>query len=101
MYGKHTQLHQNLTQQQEIYSISTKIWCFSTPVSPALSGVAVANGVVYFQVNTASGGFLYALDAKNGAKLLEIPIGAAISDVAVADGQVYLGTGITYPPFVS
>ena len=81
---------------------SSELWRFtSTDASPALSGVAVANGVVYFQVVNANGGFLYALNAKDGTKLTEIPISAAISGPSVADGQVYLGTGVTYPPFIT
>lgn len=77
-------------------------WRFtSTPGSAAISGVAVANGVVYFQVVGADGGFLYALDAKDGKKLASIPISIAASGPSVVDGQVYLGTGLTNPPFIT
>lgn len=95
----------NCLPQGELIAIigdgSGEKWRFtSTEGSAALSGVAVANGVVYFQVINANGGFLYALNAKDGTKLVEIPISIAASGPAVVDGQVYLGTGLTNPPFI-
>ncbi len=96
----------NCSPQGELIAIngdgSGEKWRFtSTLGSAALSGVAVANGVVYFQVINANGGSLYAIDASNGKKLAELPISTAASGPSVVDGQVYLGTGLTDPPFIS
>ena len=66
-------------------------WHFETPGSPNLSGVAVANGVVYFQ--SVFDGNLYALDATTGAQLLALPVGPSTSGPAVSNGRVYMGTG--------
>jgi polyvinyl alcohol dehydrogenase (cytochrome) len=70
---------------------SHELWRFETPFSPNISGVAVANGVVYFQ-STFSGQF-YALDAATGAVLAQVPSGGFTSGPAVSRGQIYLGTG--------
>jgi outer membrane protein assembly factor BamB len=66
-------------------------WDFQTPFSPNISGVAVANGVVYFQ--SLFDGNLYALDATTGDQLLVLPVGASLSGPAVSNGRVYMGTG--------
>lgn len=66
-------------------------WEFDTPGSPNLSGVAVANGVVYFQ--SLFDGNLYALDAATGAQLLALPVGPSTSGPAVSKGRVYMGVG--------
>jgi outer membrane protein assembly factor BamB len=72
-------------------------WDFKTP-APDGSGVAIANGVVYFE---SLDGNLYALDAKapNAAHALlaKIPTGGNFSGPAVADGRVFLGTGAIIP----
>src|SRR5262249_60739917 len=47
------------------------LWEFPTP-SPDQSGVALANGVVYFQ---SLGGTFYALDEKTGAVLAQLVTG--------------------------
>jgi polyvinyl alcohol dehydrogenase (cytochrome) len=57
------------------------------------SGVAVANGVIYF---TAVGsGKLVVLDASTGALLKEIEIGPVWAGPSVSRGRVYIGTGNT------
>jgi polyvinyl alcohol dehydrogenase (cytochrome) len=56
---------------------SHELWHFYTPGSPDLSGVAVANGVVYFQ--SMLDGTLYALDAKTGALLAQVKTGGETS----------------------
>jgi polyvinyl alcohol dehydrogenase (cytochrome) len=66
-------------------------WHFETPFSPNLSGVAVANGVVYFQ--SLFDNNLYALDATSGAQLIAFPVGRSTSGPAVSNGRVYMGTG--------
>jgi outer membrane protein assembly factor BamB len=66
-------------------------WDFQTPFSPNISGVAVANGVVYFQSLLDEN--LYALDATSGVPLLVLPVGASLSGPAVSDGRVYMGIG--------
>lgn len=58
---------------------------------PVASGVAVANGVVYF--TTTMSKKLIALDAATGSTLKEIYIGAVWSGPAVSRGRVYVGTG--------
>jgi polyvinyl alcohol dehydrogenase (cytochrome) len=78
---------------------SRELWRIETPGSPNLSGVAVANGVVYFQ--SAKDAKLYAVDAATGAVLAQVPLslpGASpffgqTSGPAVSRGQVYVGTG--------
>lgn len=60
---------------------------------PVASGVAVANGVVYFTA-VASGKFV-ALNAETGAVLKEIAVGPVWSGPAVSRGRVYVGTGNT------
>jgi polyvinyl alcohol dehydrogenase (cytochrome) len=66
-------------------------WHFETPGSPNITGVAVANGVVYFQ--SLFDGNLYALDAITGAQLLALPVGPSLSGPAVSNGRVYMGIG--------
>jgi hypothetical protein len=70
---------------------SHELWHFYTPGSPELSGVAVANGVVYFQ--SMLDGTLYALNAKTGALLAQVKTGGETSGPAISRGQIYLGTG--------
>ncbi len=70
---------------------SHELWHFDTPFSPNLSGVAVANGVVYFQ--SSLDGTLYALDAASGNVLARVATGGQSSGPAISRGQVYLGTG--------
>jgi polyvinyl alcohol dehydrogenase (cytochrome) len=60
---------------------------------PVASGVAVANGVVYF--TTVASGKLVALDAATGAVLKEIDLGPVWSGPSVSRGRVYAGTGNT------
>jgi polyvinyl alcohol dehydrogenase (cytochrome) len=58
---------------------------------PVASGVAVANGVVYF--TTTMSKKLIALDATTGKVLKEIELGPVWSGPAVSRGRVYVGTG--------
>jgi len=60
---------------------------------PVASGVAVANGVVYF--TTVVSGKLVALDAATGSVLKEIDLGPVWSGPSVSRGRVYVGTGNT------
>ena len=55
------------------------------------SGIAVANGVVYF--TTLMSSKLVALDAATGEKLSEIQLPPVWSGPAVSRGRVYVGTG--------
>jgi hypothetical protein len=57
------------------------------------SGIAVANGVVYF--TTTASNELVALDAATGAVLKEIALGPVWSGQSVSRGRVYVGTGKT------
>jgi polyvinyl alcohol dehydrogenase (cytochrome) len=78
---------------------SHELWHFDTPFSPNLSGVAVANGVVYFQ--SAFDGTFYALNAKTGTVLAQVVTGGQSSGPAISRGQIYLGTGDTaFPGFI-
>ena len=58
---------------------------------PVASGVAVANGVVYFTTTVSKK--LIALDGASGAILKEIELGPVWSGPAVSRGRVYVGTG--------
>jgi polyvinyl alcohol dehydrogenase (cytochrome) len=78
---------------------SHELWHFNTPSSPNISGVAVANGVVYFQ--SMLDGTLYALDAKTGTELAHVATGGESSGPSVSRGQVYLGTGDSAFPFLN
>ena len=60
---------------------------------PVASGVAVANGVVYF--TTVASGKLVALDAATGSVLKELDLGPVWSGPSVSRGRVYAGTGNT------
>jgi outer membrane protein assembly factor BamB len=55
------------------------------------SGIAVANGVVYF--TTLMSSKLVALDAATGENLSEIGLPPVWSGPAVSRGRVYVGTG--------
>jgi polyvinyl alcohol dehydrogenase (cytochrome) len=74
---------------------SQELWRFDVPGSANLSGVAVANGVVYFE--SYQSGTLYALDASTGASLAAVAIGPSASGPAIDRGQVYAGTGDPFP----
>ncbi len=60
---------------------------------PVASGIAVANGVVYF--TTVASGKLVALDSATGKVLKEIDLGPVWSGPSVSRGRVYVGTGNT------
>ena len=66
---------------------------FTDVGDPVASGIAVANGVVYF--TTVASGKLVALDAETGKLLKEIEIGPVWSGPSVSRGRVYVGTGNT------
>src|SRR5262249_27781138 len=60
---------------------------------PVASGIAVANGVLYF---TAVGsGKLMVLDAATGAVIKDVNLGPVWSGPSVSRGRVYVGTGNT------
>lgn len=65
-------------------------------VAPNLSGVAVANGVVYFQ---SLNGILYALDAGSGKELAWVLTEGQTSGPAISHGQIYLGRGDVMTPY--
>jgi polyvinyl alcohol dehydrogenase (cytochrome) len=85
----------------DLYAVSldgkTQLWDYKTP-APNGSGVAIANGVVYFQ--SLDGNF-YALNAEATdaahALLASFPTGGNYSGPAVADGHVFIGTGAVIP----
>jgi polyvinyl alcohol dehydrogenase (cytochrome) len=60
---------------------------------PVASGIAVANGVVYF--TTVASGKLVALDAATGGVLKEMDLGPVWSGPSVSRGRVWVGTGNT------
>ena len=71
---------------------------FTDVGDPVASGLAVANGVVYF--TTVASGKLVALDAETGAVLKEFAIGPVWSGPSISRGRVYVGTGNTlFSPF--
>jgi polyvinyl alcohol dehydrogenase (cytochrome) len=70
---------------------SHELWRFTTPFSPDMAGVAVANGVVYFTSTFSQQ--LFALDATSGTLLKALQIGNSDSGPAISGGQIYVGTG--------
>ncbi len=66
---------------------------FTEVGDPVASGIAVANGVVYF--TAVASGKLVALDAATGSMLKEIDLGPVWSGPSVSRGRVYVGTGNT------
>jgi polyvinyl alcohol dehydrogenase (cytochrome) len=77
-------------------------WSLAIPASPLVGGLAVANGLVYFQspVEEAVPGVappewgLYAVDAAVGEVRLRMTFpGRAIGSPVVADGHVYVTSG--------
>jgi polyvinyl alcohol dehydrogenase (cytochrome) len=60
---------------------------------PVASGIAVANGVLFF--TTAASGKLLALDAATGAVLKEFELGPVWSGPSISRGRVYVGSGNT------
>jgi polyvinyl alcohol dehydrogenase (cytochrome) len=66
---------------------------------PVASGIAVANGVVYF--TTLMSSKLVALDAATGKELREIQLPPVWSGPAVSRGRVYVGTGNIITPDVA
>jgi polyvinyl alcohol dehydrogenase (cytochrome) len=65
-------------------------------IGSVLSGVAVANGVVYFHTS-GQFSFLYALDAANGHFLNVVSWSdGGISGPSVSNGQIYVGTGTKF-----
>jgi hypothetical protein len=80
----------------DLYALTTTgklLWDFKTP-APNGSGVAIANGVVYFQ---SLDGTLYMLNefatSASNALLGTVNTGGQYSAPSVADGQIFLGTG--------
>jgi polyvinyl alcohol dehydrogenase (cytochrome) len=78
------------------------VWQLSIPQKANLSGVAVANGVVYFaSLNPGTGdrlsnssGTLFAVNASTGAQLAAVPLGnCANSGPAISNGRVLFGLG--------
>jgi polyvinyl alcohol dehydrogenase (cytochrome) len=66
---------------------------FTDAGDPVGSGIAVANGVVFF--TAIASGKLIALDAATGEVLKEIVLGPVWSGPSVSRGRVYVGTGNT------
>ena len=66
---------------------------FTDVGDPVASGIAVANGVVYF--TTVASGKLVAVDAETGQVLKEITLGPVWAGPSVSRGHVYVGTGNT------
>jgi outer membrane protein assembly factor BamB len=72
-----------------------KLWEFTSLFAPVLSGVAVANGVVYAHTSGLYG-TLYAFDAKTGRVLAGVLTSGGISGPSVSRGQIYVGTGTKF-----
>jgi outer membrane protein assembly factor BamB len=64
---------------------------FTDVGDPVGSGIALANGVVYFTTTVSNK--LVALDAATGKSLNEIDLGPVWSGPVVSRGRVYVGTG--------
>ena len=72
---------------------------FKNVGDPVASGIAVANGVVYF--TTLMSSKLVALDAATGKELCAIQLPPVWSGPAVSRGRVYVGTGNIVNPDVA
>jgi polyvinyl alcohol dehydrogenase (cytochrome) len=72
-----------------------KLWEFTSLFAPVLSGVAVANGVVYAHTSGLYG-TLYAFDAKTGQVLAGVLTSGGISGPSISHGQIYVGTGTKF-----
>jgi len=66
---------------------------FTNVGDPVASGIALANGVVFF--TTVASGKLVILDAATGALLKDFDLGPVWSGPSVSRGRVYVGTGNT------
>jgi polyvinyl alcohol dehydrogenase (cytochrome) len=73
-----------------------RLWSFTSWFAPVFSGVAVANGVVYFE---SSGLFslLHALDLKTGTVLHSTILSGGISGPSISRGRIYLGREPSLP----
>jgi outer membrane protein assembly factor BamB len=74
---------------------SKKLWEFTSLFAPVLSGVAVANDVVYAHTSGLYG-TLYAFDAKTGRVLAGVLTSGGISGPSISHGQIYVGTGTKF-----
>ena len=72
-----------------------KLWEFTSLFAPVLSGVAVANGVVYAHTSGLYG-TLYAFDAQTGRVLAGVLTSGGISGPSISHGQIYVGTGTKF-----
>jgi outer membrane protein assembly factor BamB len=72
---------------------SGELWRFKTN-GLAVSGIAVANGVVYFKPEADPN--LYALDMFTGTKLAAVPLGNSNSGPSVAHGRIFVGLGDSF-----
>ena len=72
-----------------------KLWEFTSLFAPVLSGLAVANGVVYAHTSGLYG-TLYAFDAKTGRVLAGVLTSGGISGPSISHGQIYVGTGTKF-----
>lgn len=70
-------------------------WDKVTLFDDAMSGAAVANGIVYYSIIGLTGNLL-AVDAKTGKTLANEFIGWGVSGPSVSRGQVYVGTGTQF-----
>jgi polyvinyl alcohol dehydrogenase (cytochrome) len=77
------------------YDGSGTFWQKITLFENATSGVAVANGVIYYSTVGLSGNLL-AVDAETGKTLANVFIGWGVSGPSVSRGQVYVGTGTKF-----
>jgi polyvinyl alcohol dehydrogenase (cytochrome) len=74
---------------------STQLWKMALPEGPVFSGLAVANGVVYFQASGIPGS-LYAVNAESGEVLAQLQLSGGVSGPSVSRGHVYVGTGTAF-----
>lgn len=73
------------------------LWDQIFTLGPVFSGLAVANGVLYFQVSDIPGS-IYAVDSESGKVLANLQVSGGISGPSVSRGQVYVGTGTASQP---
>jgi outer membrane protein assembly factor BamB len=75
----------------ETPKIKHRFWNEKEVGDPVASGLAIANGVVYF--TTLLGNKLIALSAKDGRELFRYQLPDMLCGPSVSNGKVYVGIG--------
>ena len=84
-----------ISQDQNIYALNAangkKLWSYPIGENNIMSGLAVADGVIYIGCYTRYNQALYALSAASGKKLWSYPIGCTTP--TITDDTLYISSG--------